>query len=124
MRALSLIEFILKFDDARKIITGKLDGAKLDSATGEVSRTDLLLGLLNLQATYEIGGQSHTVKAQRKLLGEGASIEIDGKPMANPDVDIDSSHSIPKTVVKYVLQYEDPLGTPHELELHAHVKHL
>jgi len=42
MRALSLIEFILKFDDARKIITGKLDGAKLDSATGEVSRTDLL----------------------------------------------------------------------------------
>ncbi|MBM3498234.1 MAG: hypothetical protein FJX74_06140 [Armatimonadetes bacterium] len=122
VRALSLIEIIREVADARKIVAGKLDGRKLQNVKGEVDYKALVAGRLELAATYELDGGGHTVEAERALTGEKAAIRIDGKAMANPDVDLEGSpNGLTKYAVKYILQCEDPLGTPHEMRLYAYV---
>jgi len=122
VRALSLIEIIRKLADARKIVEGRLDGRKLQDVKGEVDYKALAGGLLKLAAAYALDGAGHAVEAQRALTGEKAAIRIDGRAMAQPDVDLEGgSHGLTKYAVKYILQYEDPVGAPHELRLYAYV---
>jgi len=115
--ALSLIDIIKRLADARKIKGGKLDDRKLEEVKGKVT---LGAGTLNIQATYKLDGVKHEVVAQRTVVGEKASIKIDGKAMDKPDIDLHSGTSGLKLVVKYVLQYEEA-GKFHELRLYAFV---
>jgi hypothetical protein len=114
--ALSVIDIIRKYEEARNITAGRLDKRPLKSVSGKV----YVNGSIRIRADYSLDQQAHKVKGQRSVIGEDASIEIDGVAMSDPDVDLQGGTSGLKYVVKYILQYADAAGA-HEMRLYAYV---
>jgi len=115
---LQLISIIQAKKQARKLVAAKLDNRDVELIEG---KTSIHAGKLVVEARYRVAGQEHAVAARRTLLGEDATVTIDGAAVDQPDVDLKSGLRGLKVAVKYIVQYEQA-GVAHELRFYAFVR--